>query len=104
MNFPFFVPKLQRLHTGDRKRAVALQSQWINIGRPLQPSERGLSRPEKHGIEDTNFNFGVSFDLRDHFEAVMASEATKSAFRGNMNIDTRAIEVPDNYSEVKFEI
>ena len=46
----------------------------------------------------------VSFDLRGHLEAIMASEATKMAVRGNTHMDTRVSEVPDFKSEVKFEI
>ena len=30
----------------------------------------------------------VSFDLRGHLEAIMASEATKMAVRGNTHMDT----------------
>ena len=34
----------------------------------------------------------------------MASEAPNSVVRGNMQMDTRVIRVPDFNSEVKFEI
>ena len=39
-----------------------------------------------------------------HLEAAMVSEATKIAVRGNMNMDTRVIEVPYFNSEVIFEL
>ena len=50
-------------------------------------------------FEVTEFNFEVSFDVRGHLEATMASEATKIAVRGNMHMDTRVLEGPDFNSE-----
>ena len=55
-------------------------------------------------IKVTEFKFDVSFDLRGHLEAAMASEATKMDVRGTMHIDTMVFEVPDFNSEVPFEI
>ena len=53
-------------------------------------------------IEVTELNFEVSFDLRGHLEAAMASEATKINVRGNMHIDTRVIKIADFKYEVKI--
>ena len=55
-------------------------------------------------IKVTQFNSEVRCDLRGHFEAAMASEATKMAVRGNMHIDTRVIKVAGFKSEVKLDL
>ena len=55
-------------------------------------------------IEVTEFDCEARCDLRGCLEAVVASEATKMAVRGNMHNDTRVIEVADFKSEVKFEL
>ena len=46
-------------------------------------------------FEITEHKSEARSDLRGHLEAVMASEATKIAVRGNMHIDTREIKVAD---------
>ena len=55
-------------------------------------------------IEVTEFDCEARCDLRGCLEAVVASEATKMAVRGNMHNDTRVIEVADFKFEVKFEL
>ena len=46
----------------------------------------------------------VKFGLRGHLEAGMASEVMKIAFRGNMHIDFRVIEVTELNFEVKSDL
>ena len=53
-----------------------------------------------HVIEVKHFKFEVRSDLRGHLKAIMASEATKIAVRGNMQMNTRVIKVADFKYEV----
>ena len=46
----------------------------------------------------------VKFDLQGHLEVEMALEVMKMAFRGNMHIDIRVIEVTEFNFEVKSDI
>ena len=46
----------------------------------------------------------VKFDLQGHLEVEMASEVMKMAFRGNMHIDIRVIEVTEFNFEVKSDL
>ena len=54
-------------------------------------------------IEVTEFDYEVRCDLWGCLEAIMASEATKMAVRGNMHNDARVIKFADFKSEVKFK-
>ena len=55
-------------------------------------------------IKIIEFNSVARCDLRGCLEAIMTSEATKMAIRGNMHIDTRVIEVTNFKSELKFDL
>ena len=55
---------------------------------------------ETQVIEDNQLKSDTKSDLRGHLEAAMASEVTKMAVRGNMNMNTRVIKVADLKSEV----
>ena len=46
----------------------------------------------------------VKLDLRGHLEAAMALEVMKMAYRGNMHIDIRVIEVTKLNFEVKCDL
>ena len=46
----------------------------------------------------------VKFDLQGHLEVEMALEVMKMAFRGNMHIDIRVIEVTEFNFEVKSDL
>ena len=76
---------------------------WPHCVNHLREAFTGQGGMTSKVIKVTEFKFDVSFDVRGHLEAAMASEATKMAVRGNMQMDTRVIEVPDFNSEVKFE-
>ena len=54
--------------------------------------------------EATELKSEVRFGLRGHLEATMASEASLEAVRGNMHIGTRALEVADFKSEVRYDL
>ena len=54
--------------------------------------------------EVTDLKSEVKFDLRGHLEGTMASEVMKIAFRGNMLIDMRVIEVTELNFEVKSDL
>ena len=60
-------------------RACNARQQMI-IGPSCESDQGSLNRPEKHMgtlvIEVTEFKSEVTFDLRGHLEATMASEAT----------------------------
>ena len=53
-------------------------------------------------IEVTGFNCEINLDLRGHLEATRASEAVTVAFRRNMHMDSRVIEVAGFKSEAIF--
>ena len=55
-------------------------------------------------IKVTQFNSEVRCDLRGHFEAAMASEATKIDVRGNMHTDARVVEVTEFNSEFRCDL
>ena len=55
-------------------------------------------------FEATEFKFEVISDLQGHVEVTMASEATKMATPGNMQIDSSITEVSCIKSEVKFDL
>ena len=55
-------------------------------------------------FELTELKSEVKFDLRGHLEVTMASEVMKMAFRGNMHIDIRVIDVTDLNFQVKSDL
>ena len=54
--------------------------------------------------EVTDLKYEGKFDLQGHLEAAMASEVMKKAFRGNMPIDVRVIEITELNFEVKSDL
>ena len=53
-------------------------------------------------IEEAEFKSDLRCDLLGHFEATRASEAVTVAFRRNMHMDSRVIEVAGFKSEAIF--
>ena len=55
-------------------------------------------------IEVTEFNSEVSLELKGHLEATRVSEAMKVAFRSNLHMDSRVIEVAGVKYEFQIEL
>ena len=51
------------------------------------PYSHNLEGPSLYIIKTTAFKFQVSIDIWGYFDSAIASEATKMAFKGNMNRD-----------------